>query len=197
MNGQQFDEQKMNWREKGKSRCAKPPFEQHEGCLPPFVHQFDDSSIAKVPQPLLFPHPTNPHTNHQDPYPTNKPQADSQDDDYYYYCGPSPNHKKQPTTAPFILFFLFNSVKNTRRPLSQALHAIIMEVDPFEARLEFLSLLGKLNASQHSIQKVGNFAMKNRKLHEDLYNCIIEELEQVRTPTITPFHLFKYHDDAY
>ncbi|KAG0258130.1 hypothetical protein BGZ95_005048, partial [Linnemannia exigua] len=56
-----------------------------------------------------------------------------------------------------------------------------MEVDPFEARLEFLSLLGKLNASQHSIQKVGNFAMKNRKLHEDLYNCIIEELEQTKS----------------
>lgn len=63
-----------------------------------------------------------------------------------------------------------------------------MEVDPFEARLEFLSLLGKLNASQHSIQKVGNFAMKNRKLHEDLYNCIIEELEQVRAKLL-PFSL--------
>ncbi|KAF9092515.1 hypothetical protein BGX23_004227 [Mortierella sp. AD031] len=56
-----------------------------------------------------------------------------------------------------------------------------MEVDPFEARLEFLSLLGKLNASQHSIQKVGNFAMRNRKLHEDLYSCIIEELEQTKS----------------
>ncbi|KAF9569992.1 hypothetical protein EC968_002351 [Mortierella alpina] len=53
-----------------------------------------------------------------------------------------------------------------------------MEVDPFEARLEFLGLLGKLNASQHSIQKVGNFAMRNRNLYEDLYSCIIEELEQ-------------------
>jgi hypothetical protein len=55
-----------------------------------------------------------------------------------------------------------------------------MEVDPFEARLEFLSLLAKLNASQHSIQKVGSFAMRNRNLYEDLYSCIIEELEQVR-----------------
>ncbi|KAF9353752.1 hypothetical protein BGX34_011396 [Mortierella sp. NVP85] len=53
-----------------------------------------------------------------------------------------------------------------------------MEVDPFEARLEFLSLLAKLNASQHSIQKVGSFAMRNRNLYEDLYSCIIEELEQ-------------------
>ncbi|KAI8356063.1 CTD kinase subunit gamma CTK3 [Mortierella sp. GBAus27b] len=53
-----------------------------------------------------------------------------------------------------------------------------MEVDPFEARMEFLTLLSKLNASQHSIQKVGNFAMRNRNLYEDLYSCIIEELEQ-------------------
>ncbi|KAF9292599.1 hypothetical protein BGZ68_000003 [Mortierella alpina] len=53
-----------------------------------------------------------------------------------------------------------------------------MEVDPFEARLEFLGLLGKLSATQHSIQKVGNFAMRNRNLYEDLYSCIIEELEQ-------------------
>ncbi|KAF8979220.1 hypothetical protein BGZ46_005688 [Entomortierella lignicola] len=53
-----------------------------------------------------------------------------------------------------------------------------MEVDPFEARLEFLGLLSKLNASQYSIQKVGNFAMRNRNLHEDLYSCIVEELEQ-------------------
>ncbi|KAI8605885.1 CTD kinase subunit gamma CTK3-domain-containing protein [Dissophora ornata] len=57
-----------------------------------------------------------------------------------------------------------------------------MEVDPFEARLEFLGLLGKLNASQHSIQKVGNFAMRNRNLYEDLYSCIVEQLEQ--TPSI-------------
>ncbi|KAI1297438.1 hypothetical protein EDD11_007128 [Mortierella claussenii] len=57
-----------------------------------------------------------------------------------------------------------------------------MEVDPFEARLDFLGLLGKLNASQYSIQKVGSFAMRNKNLHEDLYSCIIEELEQ--TPSI-------------
>ncbi|KAG0329104.1 hypothetical protein BGZ99_003488 [Dissophora globulifera] len=57
-----------------------------------------------------------------------------------------------------------------------------MEVDPFEARLEFLGLLGKLNASQNSIQKVGNFAMRNKNLYEDLYSCIIEQLEQ--TPSI-------------
>jgi len=54
-----------------------------------------------------------------------------------------------------------------------------MDVDPFEARMEFLGLLGKLNASQHSILKVGNFALRNRNLYEDLYNCITEELEKV------------------
>ncbi|GJJ75598.1 CTD kinase subunit gamma [Entomortierella parvispora] len=57
-----------------------------------------------------------------------------------------------------------------------------MDVDPFEARMEFLGLLGKLNASQHSILKVGNFAMRNRNLYEDLYSCITEELE--KTPSI-------------
>jgi CTD kinase subunit gamma len=54
------------------------------------------------------------------------------------------------------------------------------ESDPFECRLTFLSLLNKLNASQQAIQKVANYAMRHRKLSEDLYSCIIEELEQVR-----------------
>lgn len=160
--------------------------------------QLEDSSLTKVPKHTSFSHIQQTRT------PTTKTflhdkrlQADSQDDDDYCYCEPSPNHKKRPTTSPFILFLSLNSVKNTRRLLSQAFHAIIMEVDPFEARLEFLSLLGKLNASQHSIQKVGNFAMKNRKLHEDLYNCIIEELEQVRTPNYYIFFSLLFDDDAY
>ena len=45
--------------------------------------------------------------------------------------------------------------------------------------MNFLGLLSKLNASQHSIQKVASFAMRHRSLHEDLYNCIIEALDQV------------------
>ncbi|KAF9978350.1 hypothetical protein BGZ73_002733 [Actinomortierella ambigua] len=53
-----------------------------------------------------------------------------------------------------------------------------MDLDPFEARLEFLTLLGKVNASQHSIHKVGSFAMRNKNLYEDLYSCIIEEMDQ-------------------
>ncbi|KAF9279090.1 hypothetical protein BGZ74_002932 [Mortierella antarctica] len=56
------------------------------------------------------------------------------------------------------------------------------ELDPFEARVNFLGLLSKLNASQHSIQKVASFAMRYRSMHEDLYNCIIEALDQ--TPSV-------------
>ncbi|KAJ2960004.1 hypothetical protein NQZ79_g4599 [Umbelopsis isabellina] len=50
--------------------------------------------------------------------------------------------------------------------------------DPFECRLQFTALLQKLNASQQSIQKVANYAMRHRRLSEDLYSCVIEELEQ-------------------
>lgn len=56
------------------------------------------------------------------------------------------------------------------------------ESDPFECRLTFLSLLQKLNASQQSIHKVATYAMRHRKLSEDLYSCLIEELEQVKYP---------------
>ncbi|CAO3684774.1 unnamed protein product [Rhizopus stolonifer] len=55
------------------------------------------------------------------------------------------------------------------------------ELDPFECRLTFLSLLQKLNASQQSIHKVATYAMRHRKLSEDLYSCLIEELEQAST----------------
>ncbi|CAO3651111.1 unnamed protein product [Mucor hiemalis] len=50
--------------------------------------------------------------------------------------------------------------------------------DPFQCRLDFLALLTKLNASQHAIQKVANYAMRHRRLSEDLYSCLIEQLEQ-------------------
>ncbi|KAG0053693.1 hypothetical protein BGZ83_000577 [Gryganskiella cystojenkinii] len=53
-----------------------------------------------------------------------------------------------------------------------------MDMDPFEARLEFGALLSRLNATQHSVQKVSTFAITNRDLHEDLYNCITEELDK-------------------
>ncbi|KAI8977394.1 CTD kinase subunit gamma CTK3-domain-containing protein [Mycotypha africana] len=53
-----------------------------------------------------------------------------------------------------------------------------MAEDPFQCRLNFLSLLDKLNASQQSITKVAAYAMRYRKLSEDLYSCLLEELEQ-------------------
>ncbi|KAI9487210.1 MAG: CTD kinase subunit gamma CTK3-domain-containing protein [Benjaminiella poitrasii] len=52
------------------------------------------------------------------------------------------------------------------------------ESDPFECRLHFISLLNKLNATQQSIHKVAIFAMRHRKLSEDLYNCLLEQLEK-------------------
>jgi CTD kinase subunit gamma len=54
------------------------------------------------------------------------------------------------------------------------------ESDPFECRLTFLHLLRKVNASQQSIHKVAIYAMRHRKVSEDLYSCLIEELEKVR-----------------
>ena len=51
--------------------------------------------------------------------------------------------------------------------------------DPFEARLAFLDLLHRLNASQQSIQRACQFALKHSHLHEELYACVVEEMEQV------------------
>ncbi|KAI8391183.1 CTD kinase subunit gamma CTK3-domain-containing protein [Radiomyces spectabilis] len=52
------------------------------------------------------------------------------------------------------------------------------DTDPFECRLIFSDLLQKLNASQQSIHKVANYAMRHRRSSEDLYNCLREELDQ-------------------
>jgi CTD kinase subunit gamma len=55
-----------------------------------------------------------------------------------------------------------------------------MSFDPFEARLQFLGLLRKLNASQQSIQTVVSYALKyGRKCGEDLWDCIVEECGKV------------------
>jgi CTD kinase subunit gamma len=52
--------------------------------------------------------------------------------------------------------------------------------DPFEARMQFLQLLRKLNASQASIQKVVGFAIKyGSKCGEDLWECVTEECAKV------------------
>ncbi|KAK8864693.1 hypothetical protein IAR55_001945 [Kwoniella newhampshirensis] len=51
-----------------------------------------------------------------------------------------------------------------------------MSFDPFEARLQFLQSLRKLNASQLSIQKVVSFAIKyGSRCGEDLWECVMEE----------------------
>ncbi|WWC88998.1 uncharacterized protein L201_003915 [Kwoniella dendrophila CBS 6074] len=48
--------------------------------------------------------------------------------------------------------------------------------DPFEARMQFLQLIRKLNASQQSIQKVVGYAIKyGSRCGEDLWECIIEQ----------------------
>jgi CTD kinase subunit gamma len=68
------------------------------------------------------------------------------------------------------------------------------ESDPFECRLMFLSLLQKLNASQQSIHKVASYAMRHRKLSEDLYSCIIEQLDKVEFTLLffLSFFLFSF-----
>ncbi|ORZ24269.1 CTD kinase subunit gamma CTK3-domain-containing protein [Absidia repens] len=57
------------------------------------------------------------------------------------------------------------------------------DLDPFECRLQFISLLKKLNASQQSIQKTARFAIKHRPLSEDLYSCLLEEIEKTSLNT--------------
>jgi len=52
--------------------------------------------------------------------------------------------------------------------------------DPFDIRMQLLSHLKKLNASQQSIQKVVQFTIKyGARCGEDLWDCIIEECEKV------------------
>lgn len=54
--------------------------------------------------------------------------------------------------------------------------------DPFDVRMQLLSHLKKLNASQQSIQKVVQFAIKyGARCGEDLWDCMIEECEKVST----------------
>lgn len=52
-------------------------------------------------------------------------------------------------------------------------------MDPFEARMTFLSHLRRLNASQQSIQKVVAFAVRHFvACGEDLWDCIVEECQK-------------------
>jgi len=52
-------------------------------------------------------------------------------------------------------------------------------MDPFEVRLQFLSLLRRLNATQQSIQKIVGYALKYfSRCGEDLWECIVEECQK-------------------
>ncbi|EPQ55362.1 hypothetical protein GLOTRDRAFT_61326 [Gloeophyllum trabeum ATCC 11539] len=52
-------------------------------------------------------------------------------------------------------------------------------MDPFEVRMQFLTLLRRLNASQPSIQKVVGYALKYyARCGEDLWDCVIEECQK-------------------
>ncbi|KAG6333138.1 hypothetical protein ID866_5952 [Astraeus odoratus] len=52
-------------------------------------------------------------------------------------------------------------------------------MDPFEVRMQFLTMLRKLNATQQSIQKVVSYALKYfAKCGEDLWDCIMEECQK-------------------
>ncbi|KAL0955557.1 hypothetical protein HGRIS_001796 [Hohenbuehelia grisea] len=52
-------------------------------------------------------------------------------------------------------------------------------MDPFEVRMQFLSILRRLNATQQSIQKVVGFAIKYfPPCGEDLWDCIVEECQK-------------------
>ena len=56
--------------------------------------------------------------------------------------------------------------------------------DPFETRIQFISLLRKLNASQQSIQKVTSFAINyGSRCGEDLWECVIEQCNKVSSIT--------------
>ncbi|CAJ0833414.1 7669_t:CDS:2 [Entrophospora sp. SA101] len=66
-------------------------------------------------------------------------------------------------------------------------------MDPFEVRLEFISHLKSLNASQPYIKKCVKYAIQNKGCYEDLYRCILEVMDQ---STILPRLNLLYFIDA-
>ena len=61
-----------------------------------------------------------------------------------------------------------------RRPLMSSVMA-----DPFELRLFFSNRLRALNPCEDTTDEVVAFALKHRDLDEDLWNCVLEQLENV------------------
>lgn len=54
-------------------------------------------------------------------------------------------------------------------------------MDPFQIRLDFLSLLRRLTASQQSIAKLVAFASVHApKARNDIWDCIVSETAKVR-----------------
>lgn len=51
-------------------------------------------------------------------------------------------------------------------------------MDPFEARLQFIKCLQRLNASSQANETAVQFVLKNHDLEEDLYSCVLEELDK-------------------
>lgn len=72
-------------------------------------------------------------------------------------------------------------------------------MDPFEARLKFVSLLHELKNSSARIPNAISFLLKEPNLHEDLYSCIFEELNNNESSSyrLRLFYLLKGLLDAY
>lgn len=56
-----------------------------------------------------------------------------------------------------------------------------MEVDPFELRIQFKEILSHLTVSDRVILSTSEFCLANKTFHTDLYNCIIEHMQQIDT----------------
>lgn len=53
------------------------------------------------------------------------------------------------------------------------------KMDPFEARLTFIKSLQKLNGSIQANDTAVQFLLRNVDLREDLYSCILQQLDRV------------------
>lgn len=66
--------------------------------------------------------------------------------------------------------------------------------DPFELRLFFSNRLRALNPCEDTTDEVVAFALKHRDLDEDLWNCVLEQLENVSSKSpIASTGLIRFH----
>ncbi|KAL7269940.1 hypothetical protein RUND412_007363 [Rhizina undulata] len=70
---------------------------------------------------------------------------------------------------------------HTTNELSLEAHTDPMAEDPFECRLAFTKLLGRLNASSAAVNHCTHFALKNKELEEDLFSVVLEQLQSKET----------------